>query len=145
MFKLIKMLFTFCLIGGISILGYEIYKNNRYTETGLEDKIPEIRHKISEVKKEAEEKPAVVGEILEKAPNAHKNDNPQQIKSINPANLIKKENIPIKEYPEVAAKAEKIKDVSLNPLDEEDRELTEKVLSKNMEDQNFFEKKKLME
>ena len=64
MFKLVKMLFTICLIGGISILGYEIYKDNYNIPTGLEDKVPEIRHKISEAKKEAEEKLARVAQAL---------------------------------------------------------------------------------
>ena len=134
MFKLVKMFFAFCMIAGISILGYEIFKKNQTPDSGLKNNTVEIHDKISEVKKEIQEKLAIAREIMEKASNAPKKDTLRQIKSKNPGKKIKKEPVFRKKYPEVTPK----KDVALNPLDEEDRDLTEKVLSK-IENQNDAE------
>ena len=136
MFKLIKMVSTFCLIAAISILGYEIVRNNRALQSGLENKVPEIRHKISGVKKEAEEKLAAAREIMDEASNTREKEDLKQNKAFNQP----PEFHSVPSVQEKRSEAAPKSDVRLNPIDREDRELTEKILDKSVESRELPDK-----
>jgi len=137
MFRIIKMIIVLGLIVVVILLGARIHQKSLKMGMELVAKKGEVQKKISAIKKEVVDKTAELGKVYEKV-----NNKIDEIKVLENVGRKRKKS-PLVETPEVNPinkKENAPAEITLDPVDEEDRKLTDEILAENDEERGQSEK-----
>ena len=128
MFNMIKSLIVLCMIVGVIILGARIHQKSSQLDKEMDLKHEQVKDKISSIKKDVLTKTEDLGKVYD-----HVNKKLDEVLELRKTENGK-DNAKDKEIPknELASKNEVIKKkIKINPIDEEDRALTEEILKED--------------
>jgi len=137
MFNAIKSTVLLCLLVGVIFFGFKIYEKSSELDSNLTEKKTEIIKRISKLKAKANDKKEIMEKVLRKINKSLKKDRTDQAKP-----QAKPQKINVQEKDDSSSKNATVASntrISLNPMDEEDRRLTAKVLGVTCEGKNTKE------
>ena len=124
MFKLIKLFIALCLIIGVVFLGVKIHKQSCEMELDLAEEKSVVQEKIAELKKEAIKKTQALGRVYKEINDSFEKDKAKQTGT--QADKDSRKDVIQSSLPSTEIEEP---DVSVDPLDDEDKKLTTEILA----------------